>query len=163
MEYRKAKQEELKEIIHMKNEVKKRIEEENLPIWLDGYPQDEYIEEDIKNGSGRVILDHGQLVGYACFHEAKEEYPEDTFQRSHLMSFSRIMVKSEYIGKSYGSYFISSMIEETKQKGYAGLGILVDSCNKRAVHLYQKFGFQMEGSRQFPFAYLDIYALYFKK
>ena len=52
------------------------------------------------------------------------------------------------------------MIEEAKGLDVAGMGILVDECNTRAVHLYQSFGFQKEGSGQFPFAYLDIYTLY---
>ena len=55
MMYLKAKKEDLQEILIMKNGVKQRVINENLPIWKDGYPLDEMIVSDIKNEEGRVI------------------------------------------------------------------------------------------------------------
>ena len=72
------------------------------------------------------------------------------------------MVADGYTGKGVGDFLVKSMIEETKSLGANGMGILVDSCNKIAVNLYQKHGFKKEGEREFPFAYLDIYGLYFE-
>ncbi|MCM1130762.1 MAG: GNAT family N-acetyltransferase [Roseburia sp.] len=162
MRYRVAEHKDLEEIIQMKNEVKKRIIEENLPIWLDGYPFDEMILEDIEKGYGRVLEEDEEIVGYACFHPAEVEYPPHTFKKENLQSFGRVMVKEGYVGKHYGSYLVISMIEEAKTMGVEGLGILADACNTKAVRLYKKYGFQKEGSKQFPYAYLDIYGLYFK-
>lgn len=48
MIYRIANRSDLKEILQMKRQVKQRIEEEQLPIWLEGYPLDEMIVEDIE-------------------------------------------------------------------------------------------------------------------
>ena len=56
---------------------------------------------------------------------------------------------------------ISKMIEEAKTLNVDGMGLLVDSCNIKALNLYKKFNFVKEGENQFPFAYLDIYTLYF--
>ncbi|MDE5856615.1 MAG: GNAT family N-acetyltransferase [Anaeroplasmataceae bacterium] len=162
MRYRIAEHKDLEEIIQMKNEVKKRIIEENLPIWLDGYPFDEMILEDIEKGYGRVIEEDEKIVGYACFHPAEVEYPPHTFKKENLQSFGRVMVKEGFVGKHYGSYLVKSMIEEAKLMNVEGLGILADACNTKAVRLYEKYGFQKEGSGQFPYAYLDIYGLYFK-
>ena len=44
MIYRKATNDDIINIIAMKNKVKQRIIEENLPIWLNGYPLDELIK-----------------------------------------------------------------------------------------------------------------------
>ena len=55
MIYRKATNDDIINIIAMKNKVKQRIIEENLPIWLNGYPLDELIKEDIENNEGRVV------------------------------------------------------------------------------------------------------------
>ena len=161
MKYRKATFQDLKEILIMKTDVKQRIKDEQLPIWLDGYPSDDLIQSDIENGFGRVVEDEEMLVGYACFHKDIEEYPIKTFLKDHLMSFGRVMVKTGFTGKHYGAYLIESMIKEAKSLGANGIGILVDSCNKRALCLYQKYGFTKEGSKQFPFAFLDVYSLYF--
>ena len=161
MQYRLAKLKDLEEIIQLKNEVKERIIKENLAIWLDGYPFDSMLEEDIEKGNGRVLEENGKIIGYACFHPASEEYPLDTFKKKNLMSFGRIMISNEYVGKHCGSMLVSKMIEEAKTKHVEGLGILADACNSKAVRLYERYGFQKEGSQQFPWAYLDIYGLYF--
>ena len=110
MLYRIAEHKDLEEIIQMKNEVKKRIKEENLPIWLDGYPLDEMILEDIEKGYGRVIEVDGEIVGYACFHPAEVEYPPHTFKKESLQSFGRVMVKEGFVGKHYGSYLVKSLL-----------------------------------------------------
>ncbi|MDE6656171.1 MAG: GNAT family N-acetyltransferase [Anaeroplasmataceae bacterium] len=161
MKYRIAEHKDIEEILQMKNEVKKRIIEEDLPIWLDGYPLDEMILEDVEKGYGRVVEEGEGIVGYACFHPAKEEYPPHTFKKENLQSFGRVMVKDGYVGKHYGAFLVSSMIEEAKRMKVDGLGILADACNTKALRLYEKYGFQKEGSKQFPYAYLDIYGLYF--
>ena len=161
MNYRTAKGEDLEEILLMKNEVKKRIEEENLPIWLDGYPFDDMIAEDIQLGYGRIVEEEGKILAYACFHPADFEYPPHTFLKDNVQSFGRVMVRSGYTNRHIGAFLISSMIEEAKTLSVEGLGILVDSFNVKALGLYKKYGFQKEGSKQFPYAYLDIYGLYF--
>lgn len=161
MVYRIANINDLKEIIEMKNQVKQRVINENLPIWLNGYPLDEYIEEDIVNGFGRVIEIDNSVVAYAAFYLSTMDYPEDTFSKEPVQSFGRLMVKDEYVGKKIGSYLVDQMIEEAKKLEVFGMGILVDEVNSKALNLYLKKGFKKEGSKQFPFAYLDIYTLYF--
>ncbi len=161
MVYRIANINDLKEIIEMKNQVKQRVINENLPIWLNGYPLDEYIEEDIVNGFGRVIEIDNSVVAYAAFYLSTMDYPEDTFSKEPVQSFGRLMVKDEYVGKKIGSYLVDQMIEEAKKLDVLGMGILVDEVNSKALNLYLKKGFKKEGSKQFPFAYLDIYTLYF--
>lgn len=161
MVYRIANINDLKEIIEMKNQVKQRVINENLPIWLNGYPLDEYIEEDIVKGYGRVIEIDNSVVAYAAFYLSTMDYPEDTFSKEPVQSFGRLMVKDEYVGKKIGSYLVDQMIEEAKKLDVLGMGILVDEVNSKALNLYLKKGFKKEGSKQFPFAYLDIYTLYF--
>ena len=68
MIYRIATLDDLNEIIIMKNKVKQRIINQNLPMWLNGYPLDEYIIDDIKSSEGRVIEINGKIVSYSCFH-----------------------------------------------------------------------------------------------
>lgn len=161
MEYRIATLQDYNEVIQMKNEVKERIIKEKLPIWLDGYPADSFIQEDIDKGYGRVVVHEKRIIGYACFHPANVEYPAGTFLKENLQSFGRVMICNDYLGKHCGSFLVQHLIEEAKHMKVAGLGILADACNIKAVRLYQKYGFKKEGSHQFPYAYLDIYGLYF--
>ena len=162
MIYRKAIEKDLEEVIFIKINVKERIIKQGLPIWKNGYPLDSFLEEDIMHGEARIIELDGKVVAYSCFLPTEKEYGRDVFQRDNLYSFGRIMVADGYTGKGVGDFLVKSMIEETKTLGANGMGILVDSCNKIAVNLYQKHGFKKEGEREFPFAYLDIYGLYFE-
>ena len=163
MKYRVALIDDYDEIILMKNAVKMRVIHENLPIWLNGYPLDEYIKEDIEKGFGRVIELDGEIVAYAAFYLSTEDYPENTFSKEPVQSFGRLMVKDGYVGKKIGSFIVDEMIKEAKTLNVLGMGILVDEINIKAVSLYEKKGFKKEGSKNFPYAYLDIYTLFFNK
>lgn len=71
------------------------------------------------------------------------------------------MIRSKCLGKGYGKQLVSFLIEEAKELNLDGLGILVDECNKRAVHLYEDFGFKKEKTGVFSYGILDVYSLYF--
>ena len=161
MIYRVATLDDLYEIIIMKNKVKQRIINQNLPMWLNGYPLDEYIIDDIKSSEGRVIEINGKIVSYSCFHHASKEYGNGVFKKDNVMSFGRLMVDDGYVGKHIGDYMVKSMIEEAKSLNVEGVGILADDFNVKAMNLYKKYGFNIEGSIQFPYAYLTILGLYF--
>ena len=76
MLYRNANINDYNQIVLMKNRVKERVIKENLPIWLNGYPLDEYLMDDINNNFGRVIELNYQIVAYAAFHPASIDYKE---------------------------------------------------------------------------------------
>lgn len=161
MIYKKATINDLNEILIMKNEVKQRVIKDNLPIWLNGYPLDQIIIDDINDNEGRIVVIDNEIIAYACFHHAFKEYGNGVFKKDNVYSFGRVMVKNNFLNKHVGSFIVKSMIEEAKSLNVDGIGILVDSCNIKAVNLYKKYGFIKEGARKFPFAYLDIYGLYF--
>lgn len=160
--YKIATMEDYDEIIIMKNAVKQKVIDENLPIWQDGYPNDEFIKEDIENNFGRILVVDNKIVSYATYHPCLYEYDSGTFPTDDLMSFGRVMTKVSETRKGYAYELISHIIEETKKKGYKGLGILVDDFNKKALNLYLKFGFKYCGTGKFPWAVLDKYYLLFK-
>lgn len=159
--YRVATFDDFDEIIRMKNDVKQRVIDENLPIWQNGYPQDELIKEDIENEFGRVLIVDGKIVSYATYHPALYEYDKGTFPNDNVMSFGRVMTKVTETTKGYASLLIKKIIEETKKNNISGLGILVDSFNKKALNVYLKFGFKYIGTDSFPWAVLDKYYLVF--
>lgn len=161
MFYRNANNNDLNQIISMKNRVKNRIIKENLPIWLNGYPTDELIEMDIENNYGRVIEIDGKVVGYAMMIPSEILYMEEDFETKDLYSFGRVMVDDNYTKLGIGRFLITSIIKEVKENGYKGLKITADDCNIKAVKLYESLGFKKEGEKQFPYAYLSIFGLYF--
>ena len=148
MIYRKPIISEIEEILIMKNNVKKRVIATGLPMWLNGYPVDEQIIEDITLGDARVIEIDGEIVAYAHFCHASKEYDNGTFNKDNLQTFGRVMVKDGYTGKHIGDFLVKSLIEEAKTLSVEGMGITVDDFNIKAVNLYSKYGFVKEGEEQ---------------
>ena len=161
MIYRVPKISEIEEIIVMKNNVKKRIIESGMPMWLNGYPLDEMIVEDVNLGDARVIELDGKVVAYAHFCHASKEYENGTFKKDNLQTFGRVMVNDGYTGKHIGDFLVKNMIEESKTLNVEGICITADDFNIKAMNLYQKYGFVVEGEQQFPYAYLVKLGLYF--
>jgi predicted GNAT family N-acyltransferase len=162
MIYDKALLSDFDEIVLMKDLVKQRIINEDLPIWKNGYPLNEMIKDDIFKGYGRVIRIDNKVVAYATFMKSEVMYPnENIFKKDNLYSFGRVMVCNEYLSKGIGRYLVSSMILEAKNLNANGLGIAADECNIKATKLYKSLGFEKEGEKDFEYAYLSIYGLYF--
>ena len=161
MDYKIARLSDLEEILIMKNKVKERIINENLKIWLNSYPQDELILEDIKNNLGRIIVVDNEIIAYAAFYTAISEYDGLIPDLDNLQSYGRVMVKEGFTKKGIGSFLVESMINEAKRLNRKGMLITVDDFNFKAVNLYKKYGFVKIGEQQFPYAYLSIYKLLF--
>ena len=162
MIYQKATLSDYERIIEMKDEVKQRIINENLPIWLNGYPLNEMIKEDIDLEYGRVIKVENKVIAYATFMPSSVMYPEgNIFKKDNLYSFGRVMVCNEYLSKGIGRKLVESMILEAKNLNSNGLGIAADECNIKATKLYKSLGFEKESEKDFGYAYLSIFGLYF--
>lgn len=160
MEYLEASLSDLPYLIELKNEVKERIIKEKLNIWLNDYPNDLLLEEDIKNNLGRIVKINGEIVAYACLHDLNYDYEVKVHVLDDMYSFSRIMVKTSYLNKGVASFLISKMLEEKKDVN--GFTILVDNMNIKALNLYKKFNFQQEGKIHIYGVILDRYTIYFK-
>ena len=161
MIYRKPNINEIPEILSMKHRVKQRVLDSGLPMWLNGYPLDEMLVEDIELGEARVVELDGKVVAYAHYCHASKEYDNGTFKKDNLQTFGRVMVDDGYTGKHIGDFLVKSMIEEAKTLNVEGLCITADDFNIKAVNLYMKHGFVREGEQQFPYAYLIKLGLYF--
>ena len=161
MIYRIPNINEIPEILEMKHRVKQRVTDSGLPMWLNGYPLDEMLVEDIELGDARVVELDGKVVAYAHYCHASKEYDNGTFKKDNLQTFGRVMVDDGYTGKHIGDFLVKSMIEEAKTLNVEGLCITADDFNIKAVNLYMKHGFVREGEQQFPYAYLIKLGLYF--
>lgn len=161
MKYQIASKDNTNEIISMKNRVKQRIIKANLAMWLNGYPLDEMIIEDVLNNHGRVIIFDNKVVAYAVLYPSIFEYQNEIDDIDNRYSFGRVMVDDNYTGKGIGRFLIESIINEVKSKNQKGMIITGDDFNTKAMNLYKSLGFVKIGEKQFPYAYLSIFKLDF--
>lgn len=59
-----------------------------------------------------------------------------------------ISVRKPYWGKGIGSALISEALRIAKQKGFKKIQLEVMEHNERAIRLYKKFGFEVEGRKK---------------
>lgn len=161
MKYQIASKNQINDIINMKNRVKQRIINQNLPMWLNGYPLDEYIIEDIENNYGRVVIVGEVVAAYAAFYPANTEYNDELDDLNQRYSYGRVMVDDFFLGQGIGRFLVEKMLNEAKSLGYKGMMITGDDFNTKAITLYKSLGFKKIGEKQFPYAYLSIFTLDF--
>ena len=161
MKYQIASKDNTNEIISMKNRVKQRIIKANLAMWLNGYPLDEMIIEDVLNNHGRVIIFDNKVVAYAVLYPSIFEYQNEIDDIDNRYSFGRVMVDDNYTGIGIGRFLIESIINVVKCKNQKGMIITGDDFNTKAMNLYKSLGFVKIGEKQFPYAYLSIFKLDF--
>lgn len=161
MIYKTASKDMINDILSMKNRVKERIVRENLPMWLNGYPLDEMIIEDIENDHGRVVILNDKVIAYAVLYPSTFEYEGEIMDIEDRYSFGRVMVDEGYTGLGIGRFLIESLITEVKSKNQKGMIITGDDFNTKAMNLYNSVGFTKIGEKEFSYAYLSIFKLDF--
>lgn len=72
----------------------------------------------------------------------------------HRTSFG-ISIRKEYWNQGLGSLLLSAIITGAYEMGLEMIELEVVSDNKRAIALYEKFGFQRYGTRPHSFKYRD--------
>ena len=66
-----------------------------------------------------------------------------------------ISVRKEYWGCGLGSYLMQLAIDQTRSNGFEQLELGVYSDNSRAIHLYEKVGFERYGIQPWAFKLKD--------
>ncbi len=164
MEYIKATPKDVKECIELKKNVYQRLLGLSLDYWSEKYPSDELIEEDVLSSNARVIKENGEIIAFTVFYDVKEERGENDypFKTPDLYCFSRLMVKTGYENKHVGYFLVKNIINELKDKGVKGIGIMVDPRNENALHLYSKFNFKFVETKEYIYGIYSTYELLFK-
>jgi len=113
--------------------------------------ESDYLNQ-IENSADAVMVAaivDGKLVANGGFN------PIAAVERCRHRATFGISIKKEYWGLGIGSAIIEAVIESARQAGYEQLELDVIASNKRAIALYQKFGFKRYGVLEHGFYYRD--------
>ncbi len=100
------------------------------------------IESVINNGNVcYVALDNDEIIGYVI---AVREH----FIRTRHVAVVVIGILEEYCSKGIGHMLLKNIINWAKINGVKRLELNVITENERAVNLYKKCGFKIEGTRK---------------
>lgn len=68
-----------------------------------------------------------------------------TYRTSHIAYLGGLAIHPSFAGKGLGSAMMKEIIEFAKEKGFLRVELSVVVTNEKAIHLYEKAGFEKEG------------------
>ncbi len=109
--------------------------------------QKELIAGSIKEKAGLFVVAeiHGRIVGEGSLH------PKRFRSKSQHVVELGMNIKKGFREIGIGNAMMDYIISWTKKKGFEKISLSVFSTNQRAVNLYKKFGFKIEGVKKREF------------
>lgn len=120
--FRKTTEEDIEKVIEILEKAKKQIARFGIEQWQDGYPSEEDIRKDIKEGISYVLVDEGEIVGTTAFSFEEEEAYKNLVAGQWLTNnekygvIHRIAVDSEKGKKGYAKELLQNMEEIAKSQ-----------------------------------------------
>lgn len=103
-------------------------EEEFTPIF----------NELVRDNVLHVYMENDTLIGMF-------KLRRQTHRASHITGLGGVAIHPDFGGKGYGQKMLAEIIALCNEKGVIRLELGVSVINTRAIHLYEKAGFQREG------------------
>ncbi|MDM5249766.1 GNAT family N-acetyltransferase [Lysinibacillus sp. G4S2] len=104
---------------------------------------DESLKELLDNPYYSIVNDKEELVGFFCT-GTSAQVPKGHDYGAYLDACIDIGIgmKPELTGKGFGTEFFSFILNQLQQENYSPLRLTVVTFNTRAIHLYEKLGFE---------------------
>lgn len=149
MEFRKAKIEDIDDIMEMVSNCIIEMNKNNIFCWGEFYPTKEIILNDIKESIGYVGYKNNSILSYVAFY--KEPIWDFIDKDTYLLDSNfpvRIMTNPLIHQKGYGRKLIS-FIESLGEKNY--IKILAHETNYIALSFYKKCGYTIVETFDSPY------------
>ena len=136
-----AAMDDLTELKSMYKEIVAHMIQNNIQIWDDIYPC-EFLEDDIKNGSLYVLMDHDRIVGAFALNDSNEGESHITWENSRekAVYLDRLAVNVHDLRKGIGGIMLKEAMAQAKKMGASYLRLFVVDINEPAISLYLKNG-----------------------
>ena len=138
-----AKEEDRAELMAL---YKAQIGREFCP-WTDGYPSNETIDYDLSRDALYVLKINGKIKAAVSLEEDEDVDKLSCWDVTITPEgeLARIAVTPEEQGKGLGRIMLQFGMDELKRRGFKGIHMLVNKYNKKAIHCYSVFGFDIVG------------------
>lgn len=147
---RLATEADLAEIMAIVGDAKEFLKKSGSTQWQNGYPNEEVILADIKNGDGYVLLDGDKVAGYAAVLAGIEptyqkidgswKNNDDLYSTIH-----RICLSGDYQGQGLSKIFMSNIISLQYANGVRNFRVDTHRLNKPMQALAKSNGFEYRG------------------
>lgn len=146
----RARADELSQYMEILNSAREFQREQGFVQWPDGYPYQNIIEQDIKDGNGYALKVDGVVAAYMYIgFDGDPSYPEIVGAWHYDTPYAvihRIGIGSAFRGKGLADVAFALAEEFCRDKGFKTLRIDTDAQNKRMQHVLEKNGFSYCGT-----------------
>ena len=119
--------------------------EQGFIQWPDGYPDEESVREDLRNGLGYVVKAEGVIAAYMYIgFDGDPAYPKIKGAWKYDEAYAvvhRIAIAPEFRGMGLASITFRLVEDFCRSRGFSLLRIDTDEANKRMQHVLHKNGF----------------------
>lgn len=143
---RKAKANELNEILKIANKTKENMLNNNLKQWVGNYPNLEVFNKDLKLNGLFVYLENNKIIAsISILEENDPPYQAIKWFSHNSLVIHRILVNPIYQGKGIGKALFNQAIALTKEGNYISLKVDTHPDNLKMQKLIESMGFKYMG------------------
>jgi GNAT superfamily N-acetyltransferase len=118
--------------------------------WDNQYPNKDYFKECIESKVLFVLMNDSEIIGHVVLNEWESgEWGIIPWKESKPIMIHSLMINPLFQGKGLGTVFVTRCEECAIEKGYNSIRLDAFSGNEKAIHLYNKLGYQKRGSVSF--------------
>lgn len=153
MEFRKAKIDDIGEIMNILKEAQEYFRSIDSDQWSDGYPGYKDIESDIENDSSYVLINNGQIIGTTAVCLTGEPTYDKIYKGEWLTDdntkygvIHRMAVKSDQKGKGIAQIICKHTEEICLENNIFSMRIDTHIKNKPMQRVIEKVGYKYCGN-----------------
>lgn len=142
---RKAEIKDIPSIMNIVHDAQSYFRKNDIPQWMNGYPNEKQFEEDIQNDGSYVLEENDQIVGtfFITFKDDPYYEPIDGawLNNNAYVTIHRIAISSNYKGNGLAKECFDYAESLAQEKGMHDLRADTHELNKSMQHALLKNGF----------------------
>lgn len=153
MKLRKSTKRDISRIMEIINDAKALLKSLNIDQWQNGYPNEEQIENDIKNNESYVVLNDENIIMATVMFTTKKESTYKLVEKGKWITdenlpygvIHRLAMAKEFRGNGVAKFTFNKLHEELKEKNIKSLKIDTHEDNIGMQSLIKKMGYKYCG------------------
>ena len=155
MKFRLAEKKDIKDIMEIINQGKEKLKAEKIEQWQNGYPNDESIEQDIKDGYSYLVENDGEIIATASLSFDGEKNYENLYEGKWLTEdkycvMHRVCVNLKSETRNKGKILLDYTEKLSKENGIFSIKIDTHEENSSMRNLLEKNEFEYCGFTYLP-------------
>ena len=149
MYFTKANVENFELVYNMMLRAREKLFEEGIFQWDERYPKPDMIRNDLLNGYTSLVREKDEIVAFFTSNSICEDHDHDhiewLYHGDSWVILHRLCVDPELQNAGVGQRILELFEQQSTENGFESIRIDVFATNKKAIHIYEKYGYVRVG------------------